>query len=113
MQAIQAALLKRGDVLFQVSFSGCTREILAAGQVARKVGAKLISLTNFSASPVADAADFKLVTALRVLPLQAEVVSNIATEFVLDALFLEMARRMSESSAQVIATYTAVRDRQL
>ncbi len=113
VQRIRAATLSKSDVIVLVSFSGSTKEILHAGEVARKAGATVVCLTNFSTSPVSSIADIKLVTAVRVDPMGAEVVSNLATDFVLEALFQRLSEVLPQAQETVARTFQAVADRQL
>ncbi len=113
MQRIRAAGLEKNDVAVLVSFSGSTKEIITVGEIARKKGATVIALTNFAQSPVASISDFTLVTAVRVDPIKAEVVSKVAIDFVLDVLFGRLAGLAKKSSNSLMKTYQAVSDRQL
>jgi DNA-binding MurR/RpiR family transcriptional regulator len=113
MQRIRAAGLAKNDVAFLVSFSGSTKEIITVGEIARKKGATVIALTNFAQSPVASISDIKLLTAIRVDPLKAEVVSKVAIDFVIDALFGRIAGLAIKSANSLMKTYQAVSDRQL
>lgn len=63
LQVVHAALLGPGDVALCVSHSGETRDILDALLTAREAGARTIALTSFPRSPLARAADVKLLTA--------------------------------------------------
>ncbi len=113
MQRIRAAGLEKSDVAFLVSFSGSTKEIITVGEIARKKNATVIALTNFSQSPVASISDCKLLTAVRVDPLKAEVVSKVAIDFVIDVLFDRIAALAKKSSSSLMKTFQAVSDRQL
>lgn len=113
MQRILAAGLTKKDVAFLVSFSGSTREIITVGEIARKKGAAVIALTNFAQSPVASISDTKLLTAVRVDPLKAEVGSKVAIDFVIDVLFERIGGLLKRSAVSLMKTYQAVSDRQL
>lgn len=93
VQRMRAVSLTPDDVLFMVSFSGATKRIISAGEVAREAGAKTICLTNFAQSPVSELSDIRLVTAVHIDPLSAEIVSRVPMAFVLDALFDQMLRQ--------------------
>jgi DNA-binding MurR/RpiR family transcriptional regulator len=92
MQCIRATSLSAKDVLLAVSFSGATKEVLRAVELARARRAKIVALTNAARSPLAQRADISLVTGIRIDPVRAEVVSLVAVEFCLDALFSRIAR---------------------
>jgi DNA-binding MurR/RpiR family transcriptional regulator len=113
MQRIRAAGLTKNDAAFLISFSGSTKEIITAGEIARQKGATVIALTNFAQSPVASMADIKLVTAVRVDPLRAEVGSKVAIDFVIDVVFGRLAGLMKKSTNSLMKTFQAVSDRQI
>lgn len=56
-----AALGRTGDVLIAISTSGTSRNVLAAGQVAREKGMRVIGLTGGHPSPLAEMVDIVLV----------------------------------------------------
>lgn len=63
LQVISSSFLKSGDVLFAVSHSGSSRDVVHAAEIARENNAKVISLTNVGRSPLADVSDVALHTA--------------------------------------------------
>ncbi|HEU5329608.1 MAG TPA: MurR/RpiR family transcriptional regulator [Thermomicrobiales bacterium] len=63
IQIAHAALLDADDVALCISHSGETRDTLDALLVAREAGARTIVITSFPQSPLARAADVKLLTA--------------------------------------------------
>lgn len=63
MQLISATLLTRNDVAVAISHSGEAQEILQALRAAKAAGACTIVITNHPASPLAEAADIRLLTA--------------------------------------------------
>jgi RpiR family transcriptional regulator, carbohydrate utilization regulator len=92
MQHVRASLLSDRDVVIAVSHTGATRETLAAAQAAKDAGARVIAVTSFRISPLADLSDAVLVargdeTAYRV----EAMASRIAHLVVLDALFVALA----------------------
>jgi DNA-binding MurR/RpiR family transcriptional regulator len=62
LQVVHAALLGSEDVALCVSHSGETRDTLDVLLAAKESGARTIALTSFPASPLAQAADVKLLT---------------------------------------------------
>ena len=110
---IRAASLASGDVLFAISFSGATKDILSAAHVAKKSGATVIALTNFIHSPLCDLADFNLFTVSDRDPISCEVFSNISTDFVLDTVFSALYRIKENASEIVQKTFNAVSDRRI
>ncbi|MEU2785075.1 MurR/RpiR family transcriptional regulator [Streptomyces sp. NPDC007110] len=61
--ATSAALLTPADVAIGISHSGATRETLEPFELARERGATTIALTSAPRSPLAEAADVRLVSA--------------------------------------------------
>jgi DNA-binding MurR/RpiR family transcriptional regulator len=104
LQRTRAVSLASNDLLFMVSFSGSTKDIILIGELASKVGATTLCLTNFAESPVAELSDIRLLTSVRIDPLRAEVASRVAASFVLDAVFDRMARR--DTSVQKVLEET-------
>jgi DNA-binding MurR/RpiR family transcriptional regulator len=107
MQRIRAASLGLKDVLIAISFSGATKDVLGAVEVARARRAKVIALTNSERSPLASRADIALVTGMRVDPMRAEVVSLVTTELCIDLLCSRVARVSPDKDA-ILRTAQAV-----
>lgn len=63
LQVMCSSFLTRGDVLFAVSHSGSSRDVVHAAEIALEGGASVISLTNVGSSPLADIATIALHTA--------------------------------------------------
>ncbi len=113
IQRHQAATLGEGDVVLLLSFSGSTKEILATGNIAKKSKATIISLTNYIESPVSEIAAISLVTGIESDPLEAEIPSKVAVEFVITLLFDKIASLMKNSRQFLTKTFEATADRQL
>ena len=60
VQLLGVATLSRGDCLILISASGQSTHLGHLAQVARKAGAKIITVTNQSANPLAALADIRL-----------------------------------------------------
>lgn len=97
MQLVRAAALSDTDVAFLVSFSGTSKEIQAAGEVARGAGATVVCLTNSPTSPVCSIAHHKLVTGVRIDPGGEELTPQATTQFLVDTLLREVARLVEGS----------------
>jgi len=110
VQRMRAVSLTPEDVLFMVSFSGTTKRIISAGEVAREAGAKTMCLTNFAQSPVSELSDIRLVTAVHIDPLRAEIVSRVPMAFVLDVLFDQMLRQDEKTREILERTYKTTAD---
>ncbi len=63
MQAIEASYLTERDVVFAISHSGSSRDIVDSVRLARAGGAQVISLTNIGRSPLSRESDIALHTA--------------------------------------------------
>ena len=100
LQAIRSSLLGSNDLLFAISSSGSTKEILECARLARGRGARVVALTNFAKSPLTEEADFVITTAVWEGALQAELGTKIPFFFaveLLSALLLGIAPGAEES----------------
>ena len=86
VQAIRASLLGPKDLLFAISNSGSTKEILDCARLARGRGARVVALTNYAKSPLTEESDFVLTTAVWEGVLQAELGTKIPFFFVVELL---------------------------
>ena len=62
LQAIAAVNAGREDVVFAISHSGSSTDIVDAARIAKNNGATVISLTNIGTSPLSKVADISLFT---------------------------------------------------
>ncbi|WP_237051148.1 SIS domain-containing protein [Loigolactobacillus backii] len=58
---ITSGIMKKGDLVLVLSNSGNTREVNEAAKVAQKNNAKLVALTGFSKSPLAELCDLSII----------------------------------------------------
>jgi DNA-binding MurR/RpiR family transcriptional regulator len=107
-----AGLLGPGDVCIGMSHSGSTPETVKFLAVAGRRGAVTAAVTNAAPSPVADAVDVVLTTAVRESGLRSgAMASRIAQLAVVDCVFVAVAQRApQETEAALRATFDAVRD---
>ncbi len=87
--AVGAALLEREDALLAISHSGRTQGILAAAQVVKESGARVLAVTSNPLAPLCRVADLALVTAVREMtavpdslaafPSQISIIDSLAT----------------------------------
>lgn len=92
MQITRAVLLKPGDVVIGLSYSGETIEIIESLQTARSVGALTIAITNFSTSAVTNHADLVLLTSSQENIFRSGAISSrIAQLSIIDTLFIAVA----------------------
>ena len=84
---VVARLLRPSDVLLAVSHTGITPQTVAVAEAARHVGATVVAITSFTASPLVDIADHALVAGGSELDLQlAQSSSRLAHLTVVDML---------------------------
>jgi len=111
--AIRAASLGEGDVLFAISFSGATKDILTSAELAKSAGATIVSLTNFVNAPLVELADMSLFSATDRDPMSCEIFSNISSNFVLDVLFSKLFEIHPQARGAVEKTFRAISDRRI
>ncbi|MFP4535202.1 MAG: MurR/RpiR family transcriptional regulator [Spirochaetaceae bacterium] len=73
MSKMQCSLLEEGDVLFAISSSGRSREVLENVRVAKARGATVISLSDFAETPLSTSAQITLFTTPRNANLYKEI----------------------------------------
>lgn len=89
LQLIQAAHMKKGDVMVVISHTGRSRTILDAVKQARKREATIVLITNFPVSPLAKHADIILRTAVFSKQFTNEVISKRVTELcIIESLYI-------------------------
>ena len=98
MDIISASFLKPGDVMFAISYSGSTMDVINAAKVAKQNGATVISLTNMGRSPLYDVADIHLSTSAseskyRIVALS----SRIAQMAIVDTIYTLIALRKPDA----------------
>ncbi len=105
-----ASVLDAECVAIAISHSGTTRDTLSYLELARRAGARTIAITNFAASPVAEAADIVLTTAARENKFRSGALgSRIAQLMVVDCLFTGIVQASYErSTAALTRTYSAI-----
>ena len=99
---MQAALMKRNDVFFAISHSGCSSSIITAAQLAKENGATIITITNYRYSKLAELSNITLCsTSLGSSPLTGEnAAARIAQLNLIDVLFVLVAQRDEESAKE-------------
>lgn len=103
MQAINAALLKPGDVAMVISHSGETQDTLDAVELAQETGATTICVTNFPQSSLAQRCDICLLTSSKKSYwLNEAIVARLPQLALLDALCVAVNRRKKHASAPTL-----------
>jgi len=89
LQMMEAALLKKGDLVVAISHSGSTKDPVETVKTAKKAGACAVCVTSNMLSPLAKACDVAIVTASRETKFRSEALSSrIAQASVIDLLYV-------------------------
>jgi DNA-binding MurR/RpiR family transcriptional regulator len=94
----------KDDIVFAISHSGETAEVVKVMALAKERGVKTISLTKYGQSSVASLADIKLFTSYSgEAPFRSAATSSrLAQLYMMDILFLSMATVQYEQTVQAI-----------
>lgn len=88
MQAMASSLCTPEDVILFFSYSGSTRDMLDTLRPAKNGGAKIITITHFSNSPVVALSDVVLLCGSNESPLQSgSIAAKMGQLFIIDYLF--------------------------
>ena len=99
LQVICSSFLKKGDVLFAVSHSGSSRDVVHAAEIALEGGAAVISLTNVGRSPLADISTIALHTASNETRYRRVALSSrIAQMAIVDVLYTMIALKKPDTA---------------
>ena len=109
-QIMNAAITTSRDVIIAISLSGSTNDIIESLEVAKNNKAKIIAITNHILSPVAQFADYVLLTAGRETLLDGgSLIAKISQLYVADILCTgyalknkEEALKMKHNTAQAV-----------
>ena len=98
LQVICANSLKENDVLFAVSHSGSSRDVVHAAEIALRNKANVISLTNVGRSPLADVSTVALHTASNETKYRRVALSSrIAQMAIVDVLYTMIALKKPDT----------------
>jgi DNA-binding MurR/RpiR family transcriptional regulator len=98
IQAMLASQLTDKDVLIAISQSGSTLETVDIAELARKQGAKVISITGYERSPLTKFSNHILLTPTKETPFESGAISaKIAQLFVIDLLFSSLYLEMKNT----------------
>ncbi|GAB3231108.1 MurR/RpiR family transcriptional regulator [Glycomyces halotolerans] len=96
-----AALLREGDVAIGLSHSGRTREGVEVLAEAGDQGALTVAVTSFARSPMAEAADVVLTTAVHETTFRLAALSALHSQLlVLDLVYVAVAQRTFERTTE-------------
>ena len=103
LQLMTASLLRKGDVLLAISSSGSNRHTARVAEIARKNGARVISLTSKTKNLLEEQADLSLYTVSEKTIFESESFSvRLAQLAVLDCLVAIMAFRDYDRSLEAM-----------
>ena len=98
MMTIAAANMQEGDLVFAISHSGSSRDVVDAARLAKGRGAKIISLTNIGRSPLSKTADICLYTAAKETMYRIVALSSrIVQMAIIDCIYTLIAIRRADS----------------
>ncbi|PJG58141.1 SIS domain-containing protein [Aeromonas cavernicola] len=98
-----AETLGPNDVQLVLSYSGMSRDVLVAAELAKKKGATLIAATSFRQSPLRQMADMVLDTVAEENELRiSSISSRTAQNAITDMLFLGLVQRRDEQAWTLI-----------
>ncbi|MHB9005456.1 MAG: MurR/RpiR family transcriptional regulator [Limisphaerales bacterium] len=100
--------LRRGDLLVTISYSGESKPMLIAAQQARSLGIRVLAITNFPRSSLAEAADLVLLTAVFQEHVNGEIGSKrLAQLCVLESLYVNYLLHQSPEVRRGLVTSNA------
>ena len=98
---MQAALLKKGDVVIGLSHSGRSEETTKALRIARENKATTVAITHNLRSPITEVADYVLINGNRQGQMQGDSIgTKIAQLFVLDLIYALLVRAEPNKAIQ-------------
>lgn len=110
--AMSASLLKKGDLVFGISTSGSTRDLVDPIRQAKKNGAGVICLTSHLRSPITAYADTVLLVPSRELPTDGGALSTKFTQIhLLNVLTTLLSMRLDTAALSLEKTALSVADK--
>lgn len=98
---MQAALLKKGDIVIGISHSGYSEETTKALKISRDNGAKTVAITHNLRSPITEEADYVLINGNRQGHMQGDSIGTKMTQlFVLDLIYAMLVKAEPEKAIQ-------------
>jgi len=109
IQLSSIATLGKGDAVIIISFSGQSAKMIHMTQQAKKAGAAIISLTNYSANPIRSLADVQLFSVNREGDFEVpQIISCASQQHVVDVLFSFMLKRDGKAKGLLALSRKAV-----
>ena len=113
MQAIRSSLMTSKDVLFAISFSGSTNEILDAARLGREKGTYIVALTNYKKYPLAEISDTVISTGIWEEALESEIGSKLPSYFAIEILTRLICKLQPETMEKLAVTASSVSSKQI
>ena len=108
-QLALAATFTKGDLIFAISETGQTHEVVQICQQAKRFGASVISLTKYGKTQVSDLADIKLYSVAEGDSLRlSSILARTAQEYIIDMLFIAITQSSRQSRKLLERTNTIV-----
>ena len=99
LQIMSASLMTEEEVAVLISYSGSTKDTIEVAKAAKERGAKIITITRFSKSPLTNYADITLLCGANEGPLQGgSLTAKISQLYLLDLLYAEYFKRTNKES---------------
>lgn len=112
--AIISATASPGALLFGISYSGTTRDLVEMLEMGRAHSLRTIAMTSFAASPAARVADVTLLSALRSIGRPTETISSRISQLaIIDVLFVALALRHPWKAEMVEAAERALANKRI
>jgi DNA-binding MurR/RpiR family transcriptional regulator len=103
VQITSAVTLKPSDAVVGISYSGETKEVIRAVQIAKERGCTTISITKFGSTTLSGISDIPLCTSSTENEIRSGAMASRITQLnVIDILYLGVASRNYEQSVQVL-----------
>lgn len=101
MQAMTASMAGKKDLIFFISYSGSTKDNIYVAKIAKTTGAKVVGITRFLKSPLANYTDVLLPCGSNEGPLEGgSMGAKMCQLYIIDVLFQEYYRRNREVSSE-------------
>lgn len=106
-----AATLSENDLVFAISESGSTKEMINVVTEAKNNKAKIISVTRFGSTPISDMANLKLYSVADDESARlSSILTRTAQEFIIDILFIAITQSSRQGRQILEKTNTVVGD---
>ncbi|ETT64734.1 MurR/RpiR family transcriptional regulator [Paenibacillus sp. FSL H8-0457] len=110
--AMSASLVKKGDLVFAISTSGSTRDLVDPVKEAKKNGADVICLTGHLRSPIATYADTVLLVSSREMPTEGgALATKFMQTYMLNILTTLLTMKKEDASESLKKTASSVADK--